>query len=209
MRLGLLLCALSAAAAAAAVPASRFADEVAPGGGAALACGLPLGGALYSFSFAALELAAHPRACGRCVAVTGASGAGCAGSPIDSVLLAVADDLPGGGDALRMSPFAWRVLGAPAEVEWTFVPCGEEGRVHEAALKAMEEEAAAAPAPEAEAAEAALAPAPEAADEACVDVPPPPGEQGSFSCEEQSSWQKCSRAWMAGYCRRTCGTCAT
>jgi hypothetical protein len=207
MRVGLLLCALCAVAAAAA-PASRFADEVAPGGGAALACGLSLGGALYSFSFAALELAAHPRACGRCVAVTCAGGAGCAGAPIDSVTLAVADDLPGGGAALRMSPFAWRMLGAPAEVEWTFAPCGEEGRVHEAALKAREAAAAAAPAPEAEAAEAVLAPAPAPADEACVDVPPPPGEQGSFSCEEQIAWSKCSRDWMQGFCRRTCGSCS-
>ena len=52
------------------------------------------------------------------------------------------------------------------------------------------------------------APAPDAApcdaDRECCDVPPP---GSSHTCAEQAGWGKCADAWMAGFCRRSCGEC--
>ena len=38
----------------------------------------------------------------------------------------------------------------------------------------------------------------------CFDEPPP-GKV--YSCGQQASWNKCSKDWMKGYCKKSCGTC--
>lgn len=44
---------------------------------------------------------------------------------------------------------------------------------------------------------------------ACVDTPPPASTGAKFTCAQQKSFGKCNAAFMAGYCKVTCGRCTT
>ena len=47
-------------------------------------------------------------------------------------------------------------------------------------------------------------PLPPQPEPACTDTPPPPG---SYTCAQQSGWNKCGESFMAGFCCKTCFGC--
>ena len=48
------------------------------------------------------------------------------------------------------------------------------------------------------------APAPACEGGCCDDAP-----TSTYSCQQQAAWGKCGEAWMAGFCARSCGRCAS
>ncbi|GAB4818174.1 hypothetical protein N2152v2_005220 [Parachlorella kessleri] len=111
---------------------AAFPEAIEPSATAAMSCGLPSVLSYFTIHIAAMNLTAHPGACGRCIHLSCADRVEKCNGTSQGVTVAVVHDCPhcGAGD-VQVNTFAFRELtnmepgSIPAALaHWSFVPCG-------------------------------------------------------------------------------------